>query len=535
MTSSSPTHPEGKFDEKLDTSSLQSDDIALKQAKEAASEETSLTLIEGIRKYPNAVLWSVFLSTTLIMEGYDVALLNSFFAFPSFTEKYGYQLPDGKYEIPAAWQAGLSNGIQCGEIIGLIINGWVSERYGYRKTMIGALSAITCLIFIPFFAPNIKVLLAGLILQGVPWGIFQTLATAYASEVCPVPLRAYLTSYVNLCWVMGQLIASGVLKALLTRTDQWGYRIPYALQWMWPVPLIIGTIFAPESPWWLVRQNRIEDAKQSVRRLTSADAGVEDQTVAMMVNTNNIEMKVSSGTSFFDCFTGLDLRRTEITCVVWIIQQMSGAAFMNYSTYFLQQAGLKTADAFSLTMGQFAIGFVGTIGSWFLLPHFRRRNIYIMGLLLQSVLMMGIGIAGIPKSTTASSWSIGGLLLAFTAVYDLGVGPVCYALVAEISSTRLRAKTIVLARAAYCIAAIINSTIVPLMLATGSWNWGGKTGFFWCGTCLIAATYCFFRLPDPTGRTYGEMDLLFEKGVSLRKFQDMDVDEVAGTVKPKSD
>lgn len=157
----------------------------------------------------------------------------------------------------------------------------------------------------------------------------ETLATAYASEVCPVPLRAYLcvetesfiepdlthvisrTSYVNLCWVMGQLIASGVLKALLNRPDQWSYRIPYALQWLWPVPLIIGTIFAPESPWWLVRQNRLDDAKASVRRLTTADAGVEDTTVAMMVNTNNIEMKVSSGTSFLDCFTGLDLRRTE--------------------------------------------------------------------------------------------------------------------------------------------------------------------------------------------------------------------------------
>jgi SP family general alpha glucoside:H+ symporter-like MFS transporter len=54
-------------------------------------------------------------------------------------------------------------------------------------------------------------------LQGIPWGVFQTMTTAYASEVAPVALRAYLTTYVNLCWVMGQFIAAGVLRSFLTK------------------------------------------------------------------------------------------------------------------------------------------------------------------------------------------------------------------------------------------------------------------------------------------------------------------------------
>jgi hypothetical protein len=47
-------------------------------------------------------------------------------------------------------------------------------------------------------------------------------------------------------WVAGQLISTGVLRGLLGRTDQWAWRIPYAIQWIWPVPIIIGVIFAPE-------------------------------------------------------------------------------------------------------------------------------------------------------------------------------------------------------------------------------------------------------------------------------------------------
>jgi SP family general alpha glucoside:H+ symporter-like MFS transporter len=60
----------------------------------------------------------------------------------------------------------------------------------------GALAMMIAFIFIPFFAQTLQTLLIGEILQGIPWGVFQTMTTAYASEVCPVSLRAYLTTYV---------------------------------------------------------------------------------------------------------------------------------------------------------------------------------------------------------------------------------------------------------------------------------------------------------------------------------------------------
>jgi SP family general alpha glucoside:H+ symporter-like MFS transporter len=119
---------------------------------------------------------------------------------------------------------------QVGSIIGLYINGIVSEMIGYKKTMIGSLCLMIAFIFIPFFSPSLAVFVVGGILQGIPWGVFQTLTTTYASEVCPVAIRAYLTTYVNLCWVMGQLLAAGVLRGFLQQDGQWAYRIPFALQ-----------------------------------------------------------------------------------------------------------------------------------------------------------------------------------------------------------------------------------------------------------------------------------------------------------------
>jgi MFS family permease len=86
---------------------------------------------------------------------------------------------------------------------------------------------VACFIFILFFAPSVQVLLVGEILCGIPWGVFQTLTTVYESEVCPANLRAYLTTYVNFCWVIGTILGQCVLRGFLnTGSNQWGLSNP---------------------------------------------------------------------------------------------------------------------------------------------------------------------------------------------------------------------------------------------------------------------------------------------------------------------
>ncbi|KAF2710419.1 maltose permease MAL61 [Pleomassaria siparia CBS 279.74] len=499
-------------------------------AARATKNEQTMTLMEGLRLYPKAVGWSILLSAAIIMEGFDIVLIANLLAVPAFKRHFGQQLPDGSYEVTAAWQSGLTNGAYVGEILGLMINGIVAERYGFRKTMIGALSTVICLIFIVFFVQSIEQLLVGLILMGVPWGVFQTLTCTYAAEVVPVALRAYLTTYVNLCWVIGQFLASGVLKGVADIDSGWAYRIPYALQWIWPVPLIVGIFFAPESPWWLVRKERYDDAKKMLCRLTSRNKDPNfnaDETVAMMKHTNELEKAASEGGSYIDCFKGTDLRRTEIAAMTWFVQAFCGSSFMGFSTYFFEQAGLDTSNAFSMSLGQYSLGAVGVFMAWFLMGRVGRRALYLYGQVIMCCILLIIGFLGIvPRSNTGTQWGIGAMLLIFTAVYNSTVGPVCYSLVAEMPSTRLRQKTVVLARNFYNIASIIGNILTPRMLNPGAWNWGAKSAFFWAGTCFGGLVWTYFRLPEPKGRTYGELDILFEQRVSARKFKDTVVQEL---------
>jgi SP family general alpha glucoside:H+ symporter-like MFS transporter len=62
------------------------------------------------------------------------------------------------------------------------------------------------------------------------------------------------------------------------------------------------------------------------------------------------------------------------------------------------------------------------------------------------------------------------------------------------------------------------------MLNPTAWDWRNFAGFFWAASCGLCIVYVFFRVPEPSGRTFAELDILFERGISARKFAATQVD-----------
>jgi MFS transporter, SP family, general alpha glucoside:H+ symporter len=251
--------------------------------------------------------------------------------------------------------------------------------------------ATTGCIFIQFFARSLSVLLAGELLGGLVLGTYATIAPTYASEVCPVALRGVLTAYINMCFVTGQLLANGVIAGSSRLDNHWAYSIPFSVQWLWPLIIFIGIYFAPESPWWLVRQGRMEDAEKALIQLSSPQ--VDNKPIlAMMIETDRLELEMETGTTYWDVFKRINLRRTEISIGVYSIQVLSGIYLVGYATYFFQLAGLPGSKAFEMSVGFLAVGFVGTIFCYFLLARVGRRRIYNTGLAILCLLQFVIGI-----------------------------------------------------------------------------------------------------------------------------------------------
>ena len=103
------------------------------EAAEGINQEKELGLLQSLKLYRKACLWSIFLSTCIVMEGFDLTLINNLYAYGPFKEKFGELQPDGSYELTAAWQSGLSNGALCGQIMGLFANG--IARWGFDSIL----------------------------------------------------------------------------------------------------------------------------------------------------------------------------------------------------------------------------------------------------------------------------------------------------------------------------------------------------------------------------------------------------------------
>lgn len=407
------------------------------------------------------------------------------------------------------------------------MNGLLVNRFGQKRVVLSALAALAAFLFIVFFSTNVQVLIVGELLCGFPWGIFATSSPAYASEVLPLSLRIYMTSWTNMCFVIGQLLASGVLAGLVDVPTEWSYKVPFAIQWFWPAVLFPVLLFAPESPWYLVRKGRLQEARKSLIRLNrSADPEEIEATLSLIIHTDNQEKEqLNVKTSYLQCFRGVELRRTEIACMSILGQVTVGPWFASQSTYFFQQVGLTPNQTYRLNLGGNALGLVSAICSWvFLLPNFGRRSIYMWSIVVMTTILFIVAILNVKTGHNTIGMTQAVLLVVWNFIFQGSVALIGWGLPAEVGSTRLRQKTVVVARNVYYIGSVVATVLEPYFINPTAWNAKGYTGFFWGGMSALTLLWAYFRLPETKGRSFEELNLLFHRRVPARKFKQYEVD-----------
>jgi len=128
-----------------------------------------MSFASGCRMYPKAILWSVILSLTIVMIAYDKTLVSGSFGSPAFQRQFGSLIDDNgkeRFDLSAPWQAALTNAATATETIALLLNGILTDRYGYKKVVIGSLIFTNLTVFVSFFARSRGILLVSQILSG---------------------------------------------------------------------------------------------------------------------------------------------------------------------------------------------------------------------------------------------------------------------------------------------------------------------------------------------------------------------------------
>ncbi|KAJ5330139.1 hypothetical protein N7452_010529 [Penicillium brevicompactum] len=514
------------------------------------------SLWQSVKASPRIVGYCLALSSAILMYGYDLVIVAAVAAMPqfqyvSYTEtiglyvlttarmKFGQEF-NGIYIIPSMWLS-LWNVSSCiGLMFGSIIGGYYQERRGRRITLaIGSfLSTIAVAIcYISDLPDEIDsrrgVFFAGKLFQGACIGIMLGVSQTYMSEVLPVVLRGPIIAFYPIFTLLGQLIGSAVVYTSLKYTGAHSYRVCFASQWPFSaVPLILAALL-PESPTWLLRKKRPQEALKAQKRLDTAR--VDSDAVIAAVQTSILAEEEETGnSSYIECFRGVNTRRTMIVAFAQLIPQLFGLQLLANSSYFMQIVGMNSSNSLMILMLGIALGLLGNIGSLWTLSAFGRRVLTLSSLAIVAVLWLGMGIAGIFQGTVTIWYSAITLMLVVT-ISGLGSWPASQVVSTEASSLKLRSQTLAIGWFTAGVGTGVFAIILPYIYNPDEGNFRAKTGFVMMGIATVGFVLTWLIVPEMKDRTPMEIDRMFALRLPARRFKNWQSDVVTSTETTDSD
>lgn len=164
------------------------------------------------------------------------------------------------------------------------------------------------------------------ILAGIGVGTAQTAAPLLATEIAHPRQRQTATALYNACWCLGSIASAAITFATLSVTNTWSWRIPCLLQAVYPMIQLVGLLFVPESPRWLVSKGRKDKALKVLARY-HANGNENDELVQhefhQICNSISVEANEPRKWSSFFSSKG-DAHRLVICIIVGLMQEWAG-------------------------------------------------------------------------------------------------------------------------------------------------------------------------------------------------------------------
>lgn len=259
-------------------------------------------------------------------------------------------------------------------------------------------------------------------------------------------------------------------------------------------------------------------ARASLVRLTNPSEDIDARLQAIQ-HTVAFERRLQAESgSFLECFQGSNLRRTLITLACFYISISVGSVLSANSPYFLNQAGLSSNTVLTITQVGVSMGVLSSIVNLFLMMKFNHRPLIFSGIGICLLAYLTMGIAGaMPRSKT--TMTVVGIALQFSTLsYGPAVGG-AMAIAGEVSATRLRGKTLALGSGFLGIVSVFWQSVLPYLYNTDEANLGGNLGWIFFGILVIYGAILYFFVPGTKGRTYEELDGMFESKLPARAFE----------------
>lgn len=384
-----------------------------------------------------------------------------------------------------------------GSIVAAPLSGVLSDRLGARRLIAtagilffsGSLGAA--------LAPSPAVLILFRFVLGLGVGIGTVQVPMYLAELSPVAIRGRLSSLFQL------MVSSGIFLAYLCGfvfAGSGNWRLMFGIGTVPAVVLTFGVLLLPNSPRWLAKRGRTDEARAVLRATRPpAEAEVEFAEITSLIDRVNLSVR--------DLLRDPWLRR-----VLWLgvamafFQQALGInTIVYYTPTILHKVGFAPWAAI-LTGGSLqALSIIMTFVLGRIVDHAGRRILLMLGALIMAASMAALGLMfqfDLLFSTQGASAAV--LCLAiFKATFSASWGPILWIVLPELLPIRARGAAMGACVLTTYTSNFVISSAFPVLLAYG------PAGAF--GTFAVAGVLAFVAirqfLPETAGRSLEQIEL----------------------------
>jgi sugar porter (SP) family MFS transporter len=432
--------------------------------------------------------------------GFDFAVISG--ALPFLQQQFG---------LNAYWQGFATGSLALGAIVGCLIAGAFSDRYGRRKGLLLAAAVFGLSSLAMALAPGRDFFICARCMAGLGVGMASMLSPMYIAEVSPAPFRGRMVAINQLTVVTGILITN-IVNYSLRHQGQEAWRWMFGLGLAPSALFFIGAWWLPESPRWLVQAGRVAQAANLLEKIGGPVFAQETldlvrRSVGPAVGASRDGIAAFAARSrprYADVFQKAVLPAVLIGIGLAVFQQFCGInVVFNYTPRIFSSIGVPQDGQLLQTVFIGGVNLVFTLLAMLLVDKLGRKPLMLFGAGALAVLYIIVA-----RLLAAGSASVSWYLLAAIGTYALSLAPVTWVLISEIFPNAVRAVATSIAVLSLWAAYFILVFSFPILF-----DWlKDSTFYIYSGICLLGFAFVLLFVKETRGRTLEELEEVMAGG-----------------------
>ncbi|BGP39886.1 hypothetical protein JCM10450v2_003860 [Rhodotorula kratochvilovae] len=489
-------------------------------------------IVEDRPTPPEVYNWRIYTTGIIIafgaaLFGYCASFIGTAIKMPSFQRDFGLtnDSPDN---------ANIISVFQAAAFFGSIGGYACMENFGRKKTLMGTslLFIVGCILQV-VATHQIGLIYAGRVVVGLAVGFVTTTCPVYLAELSPPAIRGRLVGFYEIAYQLMAVVAFWLSygeKQHMDMNASITWRIPFAIQLIPGGLLFIGSFFLKESPRYLLKRHRPEEATRNLcwlRMLPPSHTYIEEELSATVVQINREKAVTEKykGNAVSRYFRGIwnevstpGIRnRFVIGAFIMMWQNMSGINALNYySPTLFASVGVEDTSLYTGIYGVLKAAaslffFIFLVDTW------GRRPPLMFGAITSGLCQLYVAIYLLvanpeAQETLSSSAHKGGqaaiaFLFLFSIFYCMGWNGLAWVICAEMYPAQIRGFASMCTSLSQWLWQFIIARETPDMLKSKMGTSGTFFLFFACN--MLSAVFTYFFIPETKGRTLEEMDVVF--------------------------